>query len=276
MFKSPTPPRPVINTTVISSPIPIKLPYHPVFTQKGPDYKPIPPFVKRPCSKDTPPLDRVDNLSPTCLIPAEVTPEYAEWSGSPPSIISSEISDTNPYAEFNPHKQLLSREDPFSPPLLPHTSATPTPSDNISEDFLRDDSFSDTSFDTSPYLLDEESPVIHFPFVQASIFAKPHSGAIKVLPDLPPLAALKKTKPPARPATLPRGSHSFRPECPLKEVDSEIEVDSRSVPANDVATETEACIETAPLPDVSEGVGVALVCGRRGGEKGSSLERSCL
>ena len=39
MFKSPTPPRPVINTTVISSPIPIKLPYHPVFTQKGP-YKP--------------------------------------------------------------------------------------------------------------------------------------------------------------------------------------------------------------------------------------------
>ena len=253
MFKSPTPPRPVINTTVISSPIPIKIPFHPVFTQKGPGCKSVPPFVKRPCSKDTPPTDRIE-LSPTCLIPAEVTPEYAEWFGTPPSIISSEISDINPYAEFNPHKQSFSKEDPFSPPdsLLPHTYATATPSDNISEDFLRDDSFSDTSFDTSPYLLDEESPVIHFPFVEASVFAKPHTGAIKVLPDLPPLTSLKRTKPPIRPATLPRGCLSFRPECPLKEVDSKREVDSRPVPGNDVTIGTEACIETNPLPDVSD------------------------
>ncbi|KAI6653698.1 Rho GTPase-activating protein 17-like [Oopsacas minuta] len=257
MFKSPTPPRPVINTTVISSPVPIKIPFHPVFTDRNTCYRATPPIVKRPCSKCTPPLDRVD-YSPADAIGTEVTPKFTEWAGSPPSIISSENSDGTSYVEHNPQKQSLSKEDPLSdplpPPLLHNTTATP--SDNTSEDFLRDDSFSDTSFDTSPYLLDEESPVIHYPFVEASVFAKPHMGAIKVLPDLPPVAPLKRTKSPFKPATMPRGSHTFQRESSLKEVNPEIEVDYRPVPEiekhNVIIDREGCCVETKPLPDVSD------------------------
>ena len=254
MFKSPTPPRPVIHTTVISSPIPVKLPFHPIFTDQRAAYKQIPPIVKRPCTNCTPPLLHVD-FSSTDLFSAEVTPVCPEWVGSPPSIISSENSDMTSSSEYklNPH----SKEDPLSellPPLPPQCDAThntvATPSDLTSEDILRDDSFSDTSFDTSPLALDEESPVVLYPFVEASIFAKPHMGAIKVLPDLPPLAPLKPIKGFSHSATLPRRSKSFREESQIEEIDSETE----KLEGDSMDTAKRSCddILTNPLPDVAD------------------------
>ena len=260
MFKSPTPPRPIIHTTVISSPIPVKLPFHPIFSQREGGYKQIPPIVKRPCNKDTPPIERAD-YSPTDIFSAEITPECPEWIGSPPSIISSENSDMTSSSEYklNPH----SKEDPLSellPPLPPQRDATQntvaTPSDLTSEDILRDDSFSDTSFDTSPLVLDEESPMVHYPFIEASIFAKPHMGAIKVLPDLPPLARLKPLKSIYKPATFPRRINSFRDEYLIEEIDSETEEMGDSIELAKRSCEDillgEVCVETNPLPDVAD------------------------
>ena len=117
-------------------------------------------------------------------------------------------------------------------------------------------------------MLDEESPVTLYPFVEASIFAKPHMGAIKVLPDLPPLAPLKRTKALYKPATLPRRNKSFREDC-LIEIDSEAE-EGACIPT-DVAKRScenisDVCVETNPLPDVADCVKLFEAMGRPNSE----------
>ena len=260
MFKSPTPPRPVIHTTLISSPIPVKLPAHAALARipAGPaGTRESPPIVKRACLKPTPPLQhhiypQTPNLPAASQRNVNVVPE---WVGSPPSIISSENTDVTSSLESSSQMQIQPKQEPVPPDINP--LAAPTPSDNTSEDLLRDDSFTDTSLDTFPFCLKEESPEVYSPFVDASPFVKPYMGAIKVLPDLPPIAPLRRTLALSKPVRLLRGNVSSHEDA-LSEGSISDGEDRHPVKWRPVVKRAHkpvraaSCVETAPLPDVAD------------------------